>query len=288
MSTTTIALVALVSMTERAAVETACRIIASALSEASGQPWTCNCSFIDEPGDLQAQAAGAVLVTSLVSEVEGLVSWPNVEARLRGFYAGLCAPGDPVFICTVFRHVCSGDCELELQRRVRIRRLNLSAANISRESGAYVIDIDRRLSDIGAHRLGTDYRMHGAAAIDLAGNAIAREIILNGLDAVADVDLQNRALAVLSPYQPAIAATPPIEAAYLRPMGRGRRTQLAATLPNVNREGDVAWLIRQTLKRQIGAVYALDKVLQAIRLRGVRKTFALLASGAARLIVRRT
>jgi hypothetical protein len=287
MSATVIPIIALVSTSERAAVEAACGHIVRALSEASGQPWTCDCRFIDRPTDLQAHATRAILVTSLVSEVEGQELWPDAEARVRRFYAGLCRRGDPVFVCTLLRHAESDDPDLALHRRIRIRRLNLLAADISRQSGAFVIDIDRRLADVGARRLGTDYRLHGATAADLAGNAIAREILVNGLDALASAEVQDRARAALARWQPAIAL-PSLKPRHLMPIGHGRRKQMVATVTDINQQGDASWLIRQVLRRRIGPVDAFDTLVQVVRRRGARETFALLASGVVRLIGKRT
>ena len=249
MSATVIPIIALVSTSERAAVEAACGHIVRALSEASGQPWTCDCRFIDRPTDLQAHTD-----QGHSRHVPGFRSRRSrAMARCRGtrahFTAGLCRRGDPVFVCTLLRHAELDDPDLALHRRIRIRRLNLLAADISRQSGAFVIDIDRRLADVGARRLGTDYRLHGATAADLAGNAIAREILVNGLDALASAEVQDRARAALARCQPAIAL--PSLMRHLMPIGHGRRKQMVATVTDINQQGDASWLIRQVLRRRI-------------------------------------
>jgi hypothetical protein len=284
MNATPIPIVAMVSMAERAAVDSACGNIARALGEASGTPWKCDCRFVPDHADLQN--AGSILVTSLVLEVDAPEPWTDVEQRLRGIYAGLCARGDPIFICTVLRHTGAGEPDAS-RRRIRIRRLNLLAAEISREHGAFVIDIDRRLADVGARRLGTDYRLQGAAAADLAGNAIAMEIILNGLDTHASVDVQDRARAVLAEYKSAIAPRE-IRPKNLMSMGQGRRKQIVATIIDTDQEAHVGWLIQQVLRRQITPLEASNKLLQAVRRRGAKESLAVLASGVVRLIGKRT
>jgi hypothetical protein len=273
-------------MAERAAVDGACGNIVRALGEASGTPWKCDCRFVAGHADLQNAHVGSILVTSLVLEVDTPEPWTDVEQRLRGIYTGLCARRDPVFICTVLRH--TGVTEPHgSRRRIRIRRLNLLAAEISREHGAFVIDIDRQLADVGARRLATDYRLQGAAAADIAGNAIAMEIILNGLDNLASVDVQDRARVVLAEYKSAVAL-PEIRPNNLMSMGQGRRKQIVTTIIDTDQEAHVGWLIQQVLRRQITPLEASNKLLQAVRRRGAKESLAVLASGVVRLIGKRT
>ena len=285
-ATPPIPIVAMVSMAERAAVDGACGHSVRALGEASGTPWECDCRFAAGHADLQNAHTGSILVTSLVLEVDTPEPWTDVEQRLRGIYAGLCARGDPVFICTVLRHTGAGEPDAS-RRRIRIRRLNLLAAEISREHGAFVIDIDRQLADVGARRLGTDYRLQGAAAADVAGNTIAMEIILNGLDTLASVDVQDRARAMLAEYKSAVAL-PEIRPNNLMSMGQGRRKQIVTTIIDTDQEAHVGWLIQQVLKRQIPPLEASNKLLQAVRRRGPKESLAMLASGVVRLIGKRT
>jgi hypothetical protein len=286
MNATPIPIVAMVSLAERAAVDAACANIVHALGEASAKPWKCDCRFVQGYADLQNADAGSILVTSLVSEVDAPEPWTDVESRLRKIYAGLCDRGDPIFICTVLRHIGTGEPNAS-RRRIRIRRLNLLAADISRQSGAFVIDIDRRLADLGARRLETDYRLEGAEAADLAGNAIATAIVVNGLDALASFDVQDRAQAVLAQYKSAFAL-PEIRPKNLMPMGQGRRKQMVTTIVDTNQEAHVGWLIQQVLKRQITPLEAFKKLLLAVRRRGARESLAMLASGVVRLIGKRT
>jgi hypothetical protein len=288
MNATPVPIVAMVSMAERAAIDGACGNMVRALGEASGTPWKCDCRFVQDHADLQNAHAGSILVASLVLEVDAPEPWTDVEQRLRRIYAGLCDRGNPTFICTVLRHTGADEPDAS-RRRIRIRRLNLLAAEISREHGAFVIDIDRLLADVGARRLGTDYRLQGAAAADWAGNAIAMEIILNGLDAFASVDVQDRARAVLAEYKSAVAlALPEIRPLNLISMGQGRRKQIVTTVIDTDQEAHVGWLIQQVLKRQIPPLEASNKLLQAVRRRGPKESLAMLASGVVRLIGKRT
>jgi hypothetical protein len=281
-----IPIVAMVSAAETAVLERACDSIANALGEAGGEQWKCSLRFIQDCAELQGTDAGSIIVTSLVLEVEGLDPWAEAEPRLRELHATICARGNPVFICTVFRHTGSMESRLASKPRIRARRLNLLAAEISRETGAFVIDIDRYLADVGARQLQTDYRLEGATAVDYAGNAIAEEIIRNGLDAFASAATQDRALAAMAQSRLRIApqVIRPID---LIPMGMGRRKQITATVIDTDSTAHVAWLARKLLRREIGMAYGFSKFMNAVRQRGSRERLAMLASVIGRFIVRR-
>ena len=277
-------IVAIAAETERAAIAQASGNIARALSEAAGKSWTCDCRFVQELDLQNTDVAGSVIITSLGSEVDVPERWEDAEPRLRKIYSGLCERGRPVFICTVLRHTGAGDSAM--RRRIRIRRLNLLAAEISREHGAFVIDIDRKLADVGARRLGTDYTLKGEAAEKLAGDAIAMEVVLNGLDGLVSVETQDRARALLAESRSTVA---PLEIKpNLMAIGQGRHRQTVTTIVDTDQQSHANWLIYQVLRGQISLPQAFAKLQQAIRGRGARQSLAMLASGVARLISRRT
>jgi hypothetical protein len=153
---------------------------------------------------------------------------------------------------------------------------------LSHEYGAIIIDLDRILADIGAHNLNTDYRLRGAAAVEVAGNAIARSIVANALDVFVSVEVQDAACAVLEQNRPAIGPAP-IAPTNLMAMGKGRRKQLVSTVTNMVQEDHVGWLVRQFLTRQIGPGEAFAKFLQAVRRRGACDSALLLISGVAQM-----
>jgi hypothetical protein len=281
MNRSIVPIVAMAAESERAAIDQARGNIARALSEATGNSWTCDCQFVQEL-DLRNADIGSIVVTSLVSEVDTPERWEHVEPRLRKIYAGLCERRDPVFICTVLRHTGAGDSALAVRRRIRIRRLNLLAAELSRDYGAFVIDIDRQLADVGARRLETDYTLRGEAAAKLAGNAIAVGIVLNGLDGFVSVEMQDRAKAALAQSKSTVALLEikPI----LLAMGQGRRKQISIATIDTDQQAHVGWLIHQVLQRQIALPEAFEKLRHAIRQRGTRESLAMLASGVVRLI----
>src|SRR5207244_6647641 len=152
---------------------------------------------------ISVATAVSVVVTSLCIQLVRLyTSWADLEQDLRSSYSALCEAGDPVMICTILRHV-EGETDREKadHTRRRLRQLNLLATELSREYGALIIDLDRILADIGAGRLNTDYRLGGAAAVDVAGKAVAVSIVAHALDAFAPVDVQDAARAVLESYR---------------------------------------------------------------------------------------
>lgn len=274
--TSSISLAAFVAPSEHMAVEAAREHLARALSS-TGSDWAVACDYVDAIGDLTAEPAGTILLTSLLPEADRDEAWAETETRLREVYADLSERGDPLFICTVLRHAGGGNREAALKRRVRIRRLNTLAAELSREFGAFVVDIDRVLADVGAGRLGTDYRLNGAAAADLAGKAMATDIVVNGLDAFAGFEVQDAAKANLAAYQTIVALPTEIKPQNLMALGQGRRKQVAATITNNDQQSHVGWLVQQALKGKIGPAEAFGKLAQAVRRRGARESFAMLA-----------
>jgi hypothetical protein len=287
MSSHSIPILAVVAPNERAVVEAAAGLLADVLSKATeGETWTCPCDFKLDFAALAGATADKVVVTSLlVPLLEELdTPWADVEQELRATYAALCESGDPTMICTILRHVgATGDADEAARIRRRLRQLNLLATELSREYGALVIDLDRILADIGAQQLETDYRLGGAAVVDVAANAMALCIVTNALDAFAPVDIQDAARAMLESHRPAVGLAREQMVTNVLALGRGRRKQRVSTVSDVVQENHVVWLLRQVLKGQIGSREALEKVNQAVRRRGARESAALLFSGVGRL-----
>jgi hypothetical protein len=187
-------------------------------------------------------------------------------------------------LCTILRHVDAAEEPRQADRiRLRLRRLNLLATELSREYGALVIDLDRMLADIGAARLDTDYRLDGAVVPDVAGKAVALTIVANALDGFVPVEAQDAARAILERYHPEIGAAPRMKQTSMVALGRGRRKQRVSTVTDPIQENQAGWLMRQVLMRRIGPGEAMTKLAQAVRNRGARQTTALLASGIVRL-----
>jgi len=277
---------AFVAEPERAAMNLAAGHLAQSLSKAAEAPWTCDCVFGADPTTFPKDGECAIIVTSFLPELENIAEpWPQTEQRLRTTYATLAERGIPVFICTVLRHIGS-DVETETAEalRIRIRRFNFLAAEISRETGVFVIDLDRVLADIGARRLQTDYRLTSITAVATAGHFIALTLIGNGLDAIVAFELQDAAKAILASAPPVLA-----EAESAKPgitlrkdvmvIGQGKRKQIISPVLHTVEETYSGWLIRQILQGRIGPREAVQRFIMAVRRRGVRESAALLASG---------
>jgi hypothetical protein len=275
-----IPIVAVVTPDERLVVERAAEDLADALSQATGQPWTCHCHFVPALNAVAPVPADSVIITSLgVSLARPDRPWMEIERELEQSYAALCQTGVPVLICTLLRHVGEeGDPGAVAHTRRRIRQLNLLATELSRAYGALIIDLDRVLADIGARRLNTDYRLRGAQAINLAGIAVAQCVTADALDAFVDVDAQQAAHALLENRRPDLGAGPEIMPANMVALGRGRSKQRVSTVTDTVQERHAAWLVRQFLNRQIGPGEALTRLGQAMRRRGARESAVLLFS----------
>jgi hypothetical protein len=282
-----------VTENERAAVRAACRHVAASLSQAAETPWTCEAAFVSDLEALRSESGAAILITSLLPELERVrEAWPEAEQRLHKAYAALAERDIPVFVCTVLRHIDSGVGAEAAALRLRLRKLNLLAAEISRESGIFVIDLDRVLADVGARRLQTDYRLAGNAAAEMAGHFTAVTLVTNGIDALVPFEIQDAARALLLANRPGIAgmdSTQPeitIKKALLS-LGQGRRKQIVATVGYTEDENYAGWLVRQVLRGAIGPGEALRRLFQAVRRRGVRASATLLATGLSRQINRK-
>ena len=94
--------------------------------------------------------------------------------------------GVPPVICNVFCHVAGrlphryfGSPRLTLLERMR--QFNLLLAEVSHETGAIVVDLDRALTGFGARSLGTDYELKGDAVAAAAATALVATMSQAGL-----------------------------------------------------------------------------------------------------------
>ncbi len=290
-----ISIAAFVSEGERPAVESAAPLLARALSQAADAPWRCDCVFSPDLKTVgQNHADAEIIVTSLLPEVErNGESWPHVEQRLRKAYATLGAGGKPVFICTVLRHIGPEETpETAAELAIRIRRLNLLAAEISRETGVYVIDLDRVLADIGARRLQTDYRLAGKAATGMVSHVIALTLVNNAFDALVPFEVQDAAKEILASGRPAVPGHDCDKPAVtlrkdVMSVGQGRRKQIVSPVSYTVEDNYAGWLVRQVLRGTIGPADALQRLVLAVRRRGIRESLVLLAAGLSRQINRK-
>ena len=274
--TASISIAAFVSDGERAAVKIATTQLAQSLSEAAKTPWTCDSVFSADIEALQKNGDAKIVVTSFLPELAKVDEpWAEVEKRLRATYALLSESGASVFICTILRHV-RRDMEPEKvdALMIRIRRLNLLAAEISRESGAFVIDLDRIMADIGARRLQTDYQLAGTFAAGVAGHAIALTIADNALDVFVPFEVQDAAAGIIAANEPALPHTGNAKHQVtlkkeFSATGQGRRKQVVMPVVFNDRQVYAKWYLEQVLKGKVSPVQLMQRLGRAVRQHGV-------------------
>jgi hypothetical protein len=271
---------AVVDVNERTAVELAASLLQNTLGAAAGGPVRVRCQF--EPSlDALKEADGAcIIIASLLPEVANYQEpWTTVEARLHQLCQDLTSiDGAVVFLCTVFRHVPSDDTRAQ-SRLLRIRRLNLLAAELSRKTGLLVIDLDRSLADIGASKLQADYRLAGQYASEAAAKFIALAVISAGLDNYLSFEIQDAAKAMVVGSQlrlaePAIAKRDIVLPNVLK-LGTGRRKQTVASVVDTNKDNHAGWLLHLLMTGQFGIRDAFTKLRQSVARRGFRSSVAM-------------
>ena len=191
---------AFVAPTEARAARDAARRLAEALASAGAPAPDVEVELAPSLDALEAAPGAAIAVSSMLPEVgAALRDWPATESRLTRAYEALASrDGQPLFLCTVLRHVPPElDEAARMELRLAIRRLNFLALRLSHTTGLNVADIDRALAQVGALTLGTDYRLDGAQASEAAGREIARCILAAGLDDWIPPELQERAATAL-------------------------------------------------------------------------------------------
>jgi hypothetical protein len=174
-----IGLSASLSAAETAALDHAARTLNRLLAaNADGAPQIIVWDAADHPSP-----PGAIRLVSLLLELERApMDWAEHERAIRETVSAMASAADaPIFLLTIFRHV-----PLERDRpaaplRLRLRRLNLLALELSRELGVNVIDIDRFIADTGGHTAQTDYRLEGERAASLAGFVMAQVLLMDAL-----------------------------------------------------------------------------------------------------------
>lgn len=141
------------------------------LAQASQRDWTIEC-------DLSGTANNPeICIVSLLPDLESGESIDRIRERLRKRLNESIGTGATALICTIFRA-----CDEDPPKLERIRRLNMLAPELSHDLDAGVIDLDRTLSDIGAQRLQTDYRLDGPRAREVSAYAIVKALLAVGLD----------------------------------------------------------------------------------------------------------
>jgi hypothetical protein len=175
---------------EQAIFAAAAREVATWASRALGRPLVIQ--FRHGPVFVPTAEVPQVALISLAGAIADRQPLAETEARWQRELPEIVdRTGGATFLCTVFRHVPREEAGAEATLS-HIRRLNLLAIELSRVTGAGVIDIDRAFAHIGARRLRTDWRLGGEAATRAAAEVIASALFAEGLDAVLPADVLDR------------------------------------------------------------------------------------------------
>jgi len=192
---------AVVDGAERAALVAAGKQLGACLESVTAAPWPVELRFRDSIAAVGPPDRSTIVIASFLPEVE---RWDEpiavTDARWRKQLASLDDTLFCVLVCTVFRCIATAPGRRHLDaapaRTERIRRVNLLAAELSHDTGVGVIDIDRVIAHVGARLLGTDYRLTGSMAAEVAAHAIVSALLSFGLDGVVPADVQDRATGV--------------------------------------------------------------------------------------------
>lgn len=234
----------------------------------------------DDLAQLCAEPAGMIRLVSLLPYVDDIDRpWSEIERELQASFSDLAETGDPVFIVTVFRSLDAFRSPEGQARLIRIRRLNLLATELSREHGAFVIDLDRALADIGGLVLKTDYRLEGELAAEVAGREIALNMAGNGLDDYLPFEAQETAREAILNQQSSIRPTSSLSPSDIIALGKGRSRQRIMMNTDAQQENHAGWLVSQALKGRIAPKEAAQRLLGAMQRRGPREIASLLVTG---------
>ena len=190
---------AVVDEVEHPALVAAAEQLGECLSAASEHRREVRLTFAPSFSAIEGREPTSVVIASMFPEVARNESIARTDARWRKQLSSLPAvSAQSVFLCTVFRHVSPNAAKQPSDARPaiteRIRRLNLLAADLSHDTGAGIIDIDRAFAHVGARALETDYRLSGAVAAEVAAHTIVWSLLSVGLDDLVAPAIQQRAM----------------------------------------------------------------------------------------------
>lgn len=192
---------AMISQAEGPALKAAAEQLSTCLGSAIKQVWPIQLGLRGAVADIETADPGAVVVVSPLMDAERVDEpWAAAEARWRERAHVLAGLGPPLVLCTVFR-VVAGRVRLSPGGATppvleRIRRLDRLIADLSRETGCYVAEIDRAMAHLGAARLQADYRLASRVAAEVAGHAIVWTLLSGPLDDIVPPEVQEQARAI--------------------------------------------------------------------------------------------
>jgi hypothetical protein len=159
-------------------------------------------SFHSALSEIEMGTGPAVIVTSMLLELtQPEKPLDVVDAHLRTAFSVLLRRGcSAIFLSTVFRGIDpkakAKDPVAAAARIERIRRLNFLAAELSHDFDINIIDLDRSFAHIGGRSLGTDFNLHGPAAVSAATHVIVSTLFAAGFDDICSPEVQDSVKAI--------------------------------------------------------------------------------------------
>jgi hypothetical protein len=195
-----------------------------------------------------AEIAGADMVlTSLLPELDRADEpWAEAEARLVRRFGEIVPAASRCYLCTIFRSVGPDEAPGTL---ARIRRLNLLATELSRQTGLFVIDLDRALADIGARSYAVDCRLEGPFGVEAVAREMVATLIATGFHARFPRAAQESLERALAQWRPTQAALDPLGDEFPTLSRAFRYRDLRVQLFQ-GKEDRAARLLRQVVRRE--------------------------------------
>jgi hypothetical protein len=161
--------------TERDLILAAANRLSLCLSDGAAPGWPIRIQFVGPDAPLPQEPAMATLVSLAIETGSASAPSDAVASAWQHRAERWSASGAPVLLLNLFRYVAD-----PAERRAlssQLRRLNLLAIELSRTTGAAIVDIDRAFALIGGRTLDTDYRCRGDFAIAVAAQAIVAALL---------------------------------------------------------------------------------------------------------------
>jgi len=168
-------LTAVVSEGERDLILAAANRLSLCLGEGSPPGWPIRIRFVAADTPLPPDPAVAILASLAMEATRTGDPFAPIAAGWRERVIRWRAAGQPVLLLNLFRYVADAGARPALA--THLCRLNVLAIDLSRETGAGVIDIDRAFALIGGRTLGTDHRCRGTFAVEVAAQAIVSALL---------------------------------------------------------------------------------------------------------------
>jgi hypothetical protein len=256
-----LSILALATVEENAAIGMAMTRVSEVVFESGTSAFAVTTGTLSEAAGLSADLA----IASMLPEAEAAEEpWPTTEHRLRKAIAGLRQNVRKLYICTVFRHAPGPDGRARL---ARIRKLNLLALELSRETGAFIVDVDRMLADAGARSYEADYRLTSPLATEAVAREIVRTLVATGFDAAYPRPAQEGLSKMLDGWRPP-RATP--QGATTRASDPPARNAVAIRADFYTLDDQAAFALRRLIRGQIPLREGFRLAASMIRTHGVK------------------